>query len=92
MAQGIVWGLQSDRISFEYDLFASSPFYPISVVMGVMIYGFLMPGNYTNVGYVYTYPLYGDTFTQSLFTTGTWLFDYFFTWLYKIEVNRKFDE
>ena len=72
MAQGIVWGLQGDRISFEYEAIASHAFYPLSVVMGVMIYGFLMPGNHTDVGFIFFYPLYGDTFTQTLFTTGTW--------------------
>ena len=72
MAQGIIWGIQSDRISFEYDVLADLPIYPLSVVMGVMVYGFFLPGNYTNVGFIFMYPLYGDTFTQSLFTTGTW--------------------
>ena len=72
MAQGIIWGIQADRISFEYDMIASTQIYPLSVVMAVMVYGFLLPGNHTDVGFVFFYPLYGDTFTQSLFTTGTW--------------------
>ena len=92
MAQGIIWGIQIDRISFEYDQIAKMPFYPLSVVMGVMIYGFLLPGNYTNVGFIFFYPIYGDTFTQSLFTTGTWQIIYFLCWLWKSECNAKFNE
>tara|TARA_B110000285_G_scaffold227125_1_gene287909 strand:- start:203 stop:691 length:489 start_codon:yes stop_codon:yes gene_type:complete len=71
--------------------FGKTGMYPIFIVGTVMLYGIFLPGNYSDVGYMYMYPIYDDTVIQSLFTCGSWVFIYFLTWYSSAEMNSIFD-
>lgn len=57
-----------------------------------MMYGINMPGNYTDVGFLFFYPIYGSTVVQSLFTTGSWQTIYALVWILEKEANKPYNK
>lgn len=66
--------------------------YPVFVVFSVMIYGANIPGNFTNVGFMFFYPIYGTVTMLTLFTTGTWQVIYMLEWLMRKESDKMYNE
>lgn len=64
---------------------------PILLLCGLFIYALTSPQNYTEVGFLFFYPLYTDFTIQSLYTTGTWAWVYFITWVMHYMANKKFN-
>lgn len=91
-AQGLVNQQWRDKLNQHSDYLRSTAIYPFFVIGSIMMYGVNMPGNYTNVGFMFFYPIYGSTVMQSLFTTGTWQIIYGLEWLLKKESNRMYNE
>ena len=71
-AQGIVNQTWRDKLNEHSDYLRSTILYPFFVIGSIMMYGVCLPGTYTDVGFIFFYPIYGTTVMQSLFTTGTW--------------------
>lgn len=65
--------------------------WPFYVVFSVFFFGLFQPGNYSDVGYMFFYPLYDDTVIQSLFTCGSWMTIYFLVWFMDHECNKTFN-
>lgn len=91
MVGGFMFGIFEKRIREFMTVFARTALFPIFIVGGVMFYGICLPGNHSDVGYMFMYPIYDDTVIQSLFTCGSWMFIYFLIWYGSIEMNRIFD-
>mgnify|MGYP006985954472 CR=1 FL=1 len=53
----------------------------------MILYVFCVPGTYTDVGFIFFYPLYGNPFIISLFTTGTWESMYILEWIMRKEAD-----
>jgi len=91
-AQGTVNQIWLDKLDQHSDYLRETAFYPFFVVGSIMVYGMNLPGNYTDVGFMFFYPIYGSTVMQSLFTTGTWQIIYGLCWLLNKECNRTFND
>jgi len=65
---------------------------PILILLAIFAYAITSPQNYTEVGFLFFYPLYTDFTIQSLYTTGTWLWVYSLTWLMQYMANKKFND
>ena len=92
-AQGIVNQTWSKKLLQHSDHLRSTPLYPIFVVTSITCaYGINIPGNYTDVGFIFIYPIYSTTVMQSLFTTGTFQVIYAFEWLVAKECNHIFNK
>ena len=87
MVGGQMFGIFENRIREFMKAFGKTPLYPIFIVGTVMLYGLFLPGNHSDVGYMFMYPLYDDTVIQSLFTCGSWVFIYFLIWYSSAEMN-----
>lgn len=61
MVGGIMYGMFEKRIKDFMKVFAKTAFFPIFIVGGVMLYGIFLPGNHSDVGYVFMYPAYDNT-------------------------------
>lgn len=90
--QGIVNEIWSSKLNQHSDYLRSTAIYPFFVIGSIMLYGINLPGNYTDVGFMFFYPIYGSTVMQSLFTTGTWQLIYGLCWLLKKESNKMYNE
>lgn len=65
---------------------------PITVLLAILLYALSSPQNYTQVGFLFFYPLYSDYTIQCLYTTGTWMWLYFITWSMHHIANKKFND
>ena len=61
-----------DKIHAHQSQLSKTALYPFFIVGSVLFYGVNFPGNYSDVGFVFLYPIYGTVVMTSLFTTGTW--------------------
>lgn len=91
MVGGFMYGIFETRVREFMAAFAKKGYYPIFIVGTVMLYGIFLPGNFSDVGYMFMYPIYDDTVIQSLFTCGSWVFIYFLTWYSAAEMNHIFN-
>ena len=66
--------------------------YPFLIVGAVMVYGANIPGNYSEVGNIFFYPIYGGPVMSSLFTTGSWQVIYFLEWFMRKETDFVYNE
>ena len=60
-AQGVVNQVWRDKLNQHSDYLRATSIYPFYVVGAIMIYGVNLPGNYTDVGFMFFYPIYGST-------------------------------
>jgi len=65
---------------------------PITVLLAILLYALSSPQNYTQVGFLFFYPLYNDYTIQCLYTTGTYVWLYFITWSMHHVANKKFND
>jgi len=65
---------------------------PITVLAAILLYALSSPQNYTQVGFLFFYPLYNDYTIQCLYTTGTYMWLYFVTWTMHHIANKKFND
>ena len=58
----------------------------------LFLYSLTSPTNINNPGFLFFFPLYGETTLQSIYTTGTWIWLYFI--FYKMEniANNVFNQ
>ena len=70
----------------------NSTFHPFFVGISFFVYGVLHPGNYTEVGYEFFFPIYGNIILNCLFTLGSWQITYFVDFVFWTETNQIFDE
>lgn len=85
---GVMYGIWQDKMKASMRALQKTAFWPVFIVGGVMLFGIFQPGNYSDVGYMFFFPMYSDTIIQSLFTTGSWLVVYFVNWLMEYECNK----
>jgi len=60
---------------------ADSVMAPFAILGFIFIYSLTCPMNYSDMGHLFFYPLYGQYTFQCLYTTGTWLWLYTIIWL-----------
>jgi len=65
---------------------------PLTVLGAILLYALSSPQNYTQVGFLFFYPLYNDYTIQCLYTTGTYMWLYFVTWSMHYVANKKFND
>lgn len=65
---------------------------PLTVLAAILLYSLTSAQNYTQVGFLFFYPLYNDYTIQCLYTTGTWVWLYFITWTMQHIANKKFND
>jgi hypothetical protein len=65
---------------------------PLTVLAAILLYALSSPQNYTQVGFLFFYPLYSDYTIQCLYTTGTWMWLIFVTWTMQAIANKKFND
>lgn len=65
---------------------------PLTVLGAILFYSLSSAQNYTQVGFLFMYPLYNDYTVQCLYTTGTWMWLYFITWTMQYIANKKFND
>jgi hypothetical protein len=63
---------------------------PIAVGLGIFLYSLTCPMNYSEMGHLFFYPLYGNYTLQCLYTTGTWLWVFTIVWIMASIGNDKF--
>ena len=71
-AQGVCNQLWTSQIQQETQNLRNSSFHPFFVGISFFLYGVLHPGNYTEVGYEFFFPIYGNIILNCLFTLGSW--------------------
>jgi hypothetical protein len=91
MAGGVMYGVWSDKIKAAMSEIKKTAFYPFFVVLSFFFFGLFQPGNHSDVGYMFFYPLYDETFIQCLFTCGSWLIIYGVVWFMELECNKPFN-
>ena len=64
---------------------------PIGLGLCLFLYSLTSPMNYSNMGFLFFYPLYVDHPLMSLHTSGSWLWIYGITWLMAEFANDKFN-
>jgi hypothetical protein len=65
---------------------------PLTVLAAILLYSLTSAQNYTQVGFLFFYPLYNDYTIQCLYTTGTWVWLYFITWTMQHIAAKKFND
>ena len=65
---------------------------PLTVLGAILLYSLSSAQNYTQVGFLFFYPLYNDYTIQCLYTTGTWMWLYFIVWTMQYIANKKFND
>lgn len=65
---------------------------PVFVVGCVLLYSLTCPMNYSDMGHLFFYPLYGTYGLRCLYTTGTYLWIYNIIWLMQKVGNDKFND
>jgi len=65
---------------------------PVFVVGCILLYSLTCPMNYSDMGHLFFYPLYGTYGLRCLYTTGTWLWVYNIIWLMHKIGNDKFND
>ena len=81
-----------EQIQERTALLRQTHLYPFFVIGQVMLYGINIPGSYTDVGFIFFYPIYGNPIMLSMFTTGTWQAVYTLDWLMEKETNSIYNE
>jgi hypothetical protein len=71
---------------------AQSSWAPLSVGLAIFLYALSSPMNYSNMGFLFFYPLYQDQPLMSLHTSGSWLWIYGITWFMADFANDKFND
>ena len=64
---------------------------PLSVGLAIFLYALSSPMNYSNMGFLFFYPLYVDHPLMSLHTSGSWLWIYGITWAMAEFANDSFN-
>jgi len=75
-----MYGIFEKRIREFMAAMAKTVFFPIFIIGCTMIYGIFLPGNHSDVGIIFSYPIYDSSLIQTLFTSGSWLLIYFLCW------------
>jgi hypothetical protein len=65
---------------------------PICVGIAIFLYALTCPMNYSEMGHLFFYPLYGNYTLQCLYTTGTWLWVFTIVWIMALIGNDKFND
>jgi len=65
---------------------------PMMVLSFILLYSLSSPANYTETGFLFFYPLYSDWSIQCLYTSGTWMWVFTFTWIMHAFANKMFHE
>jgi hypothetical protein len=65
---------------------------PLTIFAAALIYALSSPQNYSNTGFLFFYPLFGDFTIMSLYTTGTWMFVFMISWVMHDLANKKFND
>jgi hypothetical protein len=65
---------------------------PIAIVLFIFLYALTSPMNYSAMGHLFFYPLYGTFGLQCLYTTGTWIWLTTIIWIMAHIANKKFNE
>jgi hypothetical protein len=61
---------------------------PIAVLAFIFLYSLSSPQNYSETGFLFFYPLYGDWTVQCLYTSGTWMWVFTICWLMHAFANK----
>ena len=91
-SQGMVDQLYFKQMLRSRSYLSKTILAPMILIFGVMIYALSSPMNYTQTGFLFFYPLYSDYTIQCMYTTGTWMFLFFISWLMHYVANRPFNE
>lgn len=61
MVGGFMYGIFEKRIREFMAAMAKTVFFPIFIIGCTMIYGIFLPGNHSDVGIIFSYPIYDNT-------------------------------
>ena len=89
-AQGIVNQVWREKLKEQSDAYRATVWQPAIIYFTVFSYSIVLPGPWSDVGFVFFYPIYGSTIHQSLYTCGSWLSIYVIEWHASIEWNKRF--
>uniref|UniRef100_A0A7S3FVQ1 Uncharacterized protein n=1 Tax=Strombidium rassoulzadegani TaxID=1082188 RepID=A0A7S3FVQ1_9SPIT len=91
-SQGMLFGVWRKEYFKAMQEMQDSVFMPFMVTFSVMAFSVTQPGNYSDVGFMFFYPLYSSKWIQGLFTSGSWLIIYLFNFLFHAAMNKRYDE
>ena len=90
-AQGLFISTWKDCIHADLQHLRNSIANPIMIFGSLVLYGIYLPGNHSQVGSVYTYPIYTNFHMNCLFVLGAWLSLYCILYFIKSETNCEFN-
>lgn len=91
-AQGLFVSTYKNLIQPDLYHIQNNICYPIMIFSAIVFYGFLLPGNHSEVASEYVFPIYKGMHLNILFILGSWLSLYAILWWIKTETNKEFDE
>jgi len=91
-SQGCVDQLYFKAMMRQRNKMGNTVWAPAIVCMGVLLYALSSPSNYSQTGFLFFYPLYSDYTIQCLYTSGTWLWVFFVSWMMHAIANKKFND
>lgn len=91
-SQGLIDQLYFKPMYRTRSRWGRTPLAPFTILVFILGYSLTSPQNYQQTGFLFFYPLYQDFSIRCLYTTGTWLWVYFVTWVMHYIANKKFSE
>ena len=90
-SQGLVDQLYFKQMLRTRNYLADTIAAPIAMLAFILLYSLSSPQNYSDTGFLFFYPLYGDWSVQCLYTSGTWMWVFVVTWLMHAFANKEFN-
>jgi len=90
-AKGLLIHTWADVIHSDVNRVKETSLYVFLVVASYAVHGCLVPGNHSELGSVYMFPIYMTRYLNAQFLLGAWFSTYLVLWLFKTELNKPFD-
>jgi len=90
-AIGLLVHTWADVIHSDVKRVKESSLYIFLIVGSYAVHGCLVPGNHSELGSVYMFPIYMTRYLNAQFLLGSWFSTYLVLWLFKTELNKPFD-
>ena len=90
-AKGLLIHTWADVIHSDVKRVKETSLYIFLIVGSYALHGCLVPGNHSELGSVYMFPIYMTRYLNAQFLLGSWFSTYLVLWLFKTELNQQFD-